>query len=187
METNPNVFWKSAINNGILFGVILIILQVLMWMFNFIPVGIVKGLLSFVLFIALYVIALVIFTRNYRNKESGGFISYGKAFLYGLTVFFVATVLTAVYNYIFLLLIDPGYTERVMQATIAWTENFMRSKGVSEIDIAKGIDKIKAKPIPTALMSSLKSIPIGLIMGALVSLISSAFVKKEGNPLQETI
>jgi Protein of unknown function (DUF4199) len=185
MKEQSVLFWKSAINNGIILGVVLIILQVIMWMSDFIPVGIVKGLLTFVIYLVLYIIVIFLFTKNYRNKELSGYITYGNAFLYGLVVFMISTILVAIYNYIFLLFIDPEYTARVMQATINWTENFMRSKGVSELEIDKNLDKIRSKPLPSPLNSSLKSILFGVIIGGIVSLISSAFAKKEGNPLHD--
>jgi hypothetical protein len=184
MENKAKVFWKSAINHGVIFGIILVIIQVLMWMFNFVPVGIVKGLLVLVVSLLFYVIALFIFTKNYRDKALGGLIPYGHAFLYGLTVFMIASIIGAIFNFIFLTFIDPEYTSRVLQTTATWTENFMRSKGVSDEQITKAIDKINSKAIPSPLSSSLKSLIGSLIMGAIVSLISSAFAKKEEDPFQ---
>ena len=156
-----------------------------MWMLNFVPVGIGKGLLTLLITFVFYIVALFLFTKNFREKTLGGFIPYGQAFLYGLTVFMIASILGAIYNFIFLSLIDPEYTAKVIQTTADWTENFMRSKGVSESQVSQAIDKINSKGIPTPLGSSLKSLIGALIMGAIISLISSAFAKKVVDPFKE--
>jgi hypothetical protein len=186
MEDRTKVFLKSALNQGILFGFILIIIQLAMWMLNFMPIGFGKGLLVFLASFLIYLYVIYWFTKNYRNKIMGGYINYGHAFLYGLTVFFISTVVLAVYSYIFNKLIDPDYTSRVIQATANWTEEFMRSKGVPESRITDAVDKITSRPIPSPLVASLTSILFGgLIMGSIVSLISSAFAKKVADPFQE--
>jgi hypothetical protein len=186
MENKAGSFWKSALNHGVIFGIVLIIIQVLMWMANFVPVGIGKGLLVFVISLALYVSILFFVTKNYRDKSLGGHIPYGQAFLYGLTVFMIASVLGAIFNFIFLSFIDPEYTSRVLQITADWTENFMRSKGVPDAQISAALDKIHSKPIPSPLNSSLKSLIFSLIFGSIVSLISSAFAKKVEDPFLES-
>ncbi len=184
MESNTKAFWKSAINHGLIFGIILIIIQLLMWMFNFVPVGIAKGALALLISLVFYVIALFLFTKNYRDKNLGGIIPYGQAFLYGLTVFMIASIIGAIFNFIFLTFIDPEYTQRVIKITADWTENFMRDKGMSEDMINQSLDKINSKKIPTPIGSSLKSLIAAAIMGAIISLISSAFAKKVDDPFK---
>lgn len=184
MENKAGIFWKSALNHGIIFGIVLIIIQVLMWMFNFIPVGIGKSLLMLLITLIFYVVAIYLFIKNYRDKNMGGSIPYGQAFLYGLAVFMIASVLGAIFNFIFLSFIDPEYTKRVMQTTADWTEEFMRSKGAAEDQIIKSVERISSKKIPTPLGSSLKSLIGSAIFGAIISLISAGFGKKEADPFQ---
>jgi hypothetical protein len=184
MENKTGSFWKSALNHGVIFGIVLIIIQVLMWMLNFVPVGFGKMFLVLVISLALYVTVLFFATKQFRDKLLGGHIPYGQAFLYGLTVFMIASIIGAIYNFIFLAFIDPEYTSRILQITADWTENFMRSKGVPDAQISAALDKIHSKPIPSPLTSSLKSLIASLVMGAIVSLISSAFAKKVEDPFQ---
>ena len=61
----------------------------------------------------------------------------------------------------------------------------MRSKGLSETQISDAIGNIMAKAHPSALSSALKTLFGGVIMGAIVSLISSAFAKKVEDPFIE--
>jgi hypothetical protein len=179
MENKTGTFWKSALNHGVIFGIILIIIQLVMWMMNIIPVGIAKGLLTLLISLIIYVVAIILFIKNYRDKNLGGLIPFGKAFLYGFAVFMIATVIGSIFNFIFLTFIDPEYTQRVIKITAEWTEDFMRSKGVPEEQITQALDKIESKKIPTALGSSVKSLIPGAVMGAIVCLISAAIAKKE--------
>lgn len=188
MEEKTGTFWKSALNHGVIFGIILIIIQLVMWMLNYIPVGIGKGLLTLVISLAVYVIAIMLFIKNYRDKNTGGLIPYGKAFLYGFAVFMIASVIGTIFNYLFLTFIDPEYTQRVIKVTAEWTENFMRSKGVPEEQITMALDKIESKKIPTALGSSVKSLLASAVMGVIVCLISAGIAKKEEkDPFKEAM
>jgi hypothetical protein len=185
MENKASVLLKSALNHGLIFGVILVIIQLVMWMTGFMPVGIGKGLLILAITFAIYIFGTFWFTKNYRNTVLGGYISYGDAFLYGFTVFMIATIVTAIYSFIFNSFIDPDYTARIVKASSEWTETYMRSKGASETQISTALDRISGKELPTPLNSSLKSVGFGLIGGAIVSAISSAFAKKVEEPFKD--
>jgi hypothetical protein len=184
MENKTSIFWNSVLLNGVILGIIGIIIQLLLWMFDYIPVGISGGLISLAVSLLIYVTLLFIFTKNYRDKSMGGILPYGKAFVYGLAVFVAAAVIGAIYNYIFLSFIDPEYQAKVVERSVAWTQNFMASKGIPEATISESIDKIREKALPSPLMASLKTLPFSVIMGAIVSLISSAFAKKEEKPFE---
>jgi len=185
MENKATVLLKSALNHGLIFGVILIIMQLVMWMTGYMPVGIGKGLITLVVTFAVYIFGTFWFTKNYRNSILGGHISYGDAFLYGFTVFMIATIVTAIYSFVFSSFIDPEYTSRIVKASADWTEGYMRSKGVPDAQISAALEKMTSKKLPSPLNSSLKSIGFGVIGGAIVSSISSAFAKKVEEPFKE--
>lgn len=186
MENKTSVFLKSALNSGLIFGVLMVIIQLATWMFNFIPVGFGKSMLFLLFSLLLYIIILFYFTKSYRSGILDGYINYGHAFLYGLAVFFIATIISVVYNYIFNKYIDPEYTTRVLKASATWTEEFMRGKGVPETTISDTIDKMMEKAKPSAIKAAITGIIGGVIMGAIVSLISSAFAKKVQDPFKES-
>jgi prepilin signal peptidase PulO-like enzyme (type II secretory pathway) len=184
MENKMPDFWKSVLNGGVILGIVMIILQLLMWMFNFIPVGFGTGLLALLFNIALAVVILFIFTRSYRDKEMGGFISYGQAFKLAFMIYLVATLIMIIYNVIFTKFIDPGYMERVMQVTSEAMENAMRKRGLPEDQISIMLDRIAERSKPTIVKTILTSLISGVISGAITSAFSSAFAKKEANPLK---
>ena len=185
MEKNKSLMWKHSLNYGILFGLLLIIYSVVLYMFNIIPTGIKLPLLLLVINLAFYFFALWYFTKSYRNDVLGGYIDYGKAFLFGLLIVGFSSILLAIYNYIFNAFIDPDYIQRVMNAIKEGMEEWMMSKGLPEEQIEKTIEKMGSKPLPTPLKSALQGILGGVIMGAIVLLITSAIVKKKKELFQE--
>ena len=185
MEKNKSLMWKHSLNHGILLGLLLIIYSVVLYMFNVIPVGIKLSLLLLVINLAIYFFALLFLTKNYRNDILGGYIDYGKAFLYSLLIVAFSSILLAIYSYIFNAFIDPDYIQRVMDATQDWTREFMSSKGLPESQIDIAMEKIEGKELPTPLKSALQGILGGVILGAIVSLITSAIVKKKKELFQE--
>jgi hypothetical protein len=184
MENKMPDFWKSVLNGGVIFGIVLIIMQLLMWMFNFIPVGFGPGMLALLFNIILAVAILFIFTKSYRERELGGFISYGQAFKFGFMIYLVATVILVIYNVIFMKFIDPGYMERVLQVTMEATENAMRKRGLPEEQISSLVERMAERAKPTIVRSLVTTLISGVIFGAITSAISSAFAKKEANPLK---
>jgi len=186
MENKTSAFLKSALNSGLIFGVILVIIQLAFWMFGIMPVGIGKSILLLLFNLLIAVVGIYWFTKSYRNGILDGYINYGHAFLYGLTVFFLSTIILVIYNYIFNKFIDPEYASRILKATVNSTEEYMRSKGIPDSTISDTIDKINAKGLPSPLKSATTSLIGGVIMGAIVSLISSAFAKKNKEPFVES-
>jgi prepilin signal peptidase PulO-like enzyme (type II secretory pathway) len=184
MENKMPDFWKNVLNGGVILGIVLIIMQLLMWMFNFIPVGFGTGMLALLFNVALAVIILFIFTKSYREKEMGGYITYGQAFKLAFMIYLVATVILVIYNVIFMKFIDPGYMERVMQVTAEATENAMRKRGMSEDQISRLLERMAERGKPTIVKTLVTSLISGVIFGAITSAISSAFAKKEANPLK---
>ena len=185
MEKNKSLMWKHSLNYGILFGLLLIIYSVVLYMFNIIPVGIKLSLLLLVVNLAIYFFALWFFTKSYRNDILGGYVDYGKAFLFGVLIVAFSSILLAIYNYIFHAFIDPDYIQRVVDATQEWTEEFMSSKGLPQAQIDSTIEKIGSKSSVTPLKSALQGILGGVIFGTIISLITSAIVKKKKELFQE--
>jgi prepilin signal peptidase PulO-like enzyme (type II secretory pathway) len=184
MENKMPDFWRSVLNGGVIFGIVLIIMQLLMWMFNFIPVSFGTVMLTLLFNLVLAVVILFVFTKSYREKEMGGFISYGQAFKFGFMIYLVATVILVIYNLIFMKFIDPGYMERVMQVTSEATENAMRKRGMQEDQISRMLERMAERGKPTIVKTLVSSLISGVILGAITSAISSAFAKKEANPLK---
>lgn len=171
---------KPIITYGIYLAVISILISVVIWAGGLMEkMGIWGGaIIGFVSFI-IYLVLLVLFSKAYRDKYCGGFISFKDAFIAGFTMMILSAVIVAVYNFIFNSFIDPGYMERIMLAMQNKTVQMLESKGMSQEIIDQTIAKFQEKGIPSAGKQVLQNLLSGVIMGAILSVISAAIVKKK--------
>ncbi len=173
-----NAFLSQSLTYGLYFGLVLIALSLVLWMLNVIPGKISTGILLFLVNIAIYAGLLYYATRRYRDDSLGGFISYGKALSFALMVVVVASVINAVYSYIFNTLIDPGYLERISKITMENTESWMRERGLSQEQIDQAMARVESRGVANAMKSSFQALIGGTITGFIIALITSAFAKK---------
>ncbi|MBR8534246.1 DUF4199 domain-containing protein [Carboxylicivirga sediminis] len=184
MENENKTPLKSWINNGVIFGAVLVALSVLMYvivdlekisLMGFAGIGIVFGFLPII-------IGLIFIIRNYK-KELGGFMSYKQGLLYGTYATFVAAIIVALYSIAFNNFIDPDYVKKTQEAVMEKTLSFMESSGVPADAIEEQMSKMEEKmqkEIDNAkLVSPLKSILFTTIFGFVISLILAAIFKKE--------
>ena len=162
-------FWKSAMVYGLYLGIAITFYSVILYVAGQSQ----NKSLGYVSFL-LYAIGIVIVQINYRNKELNGTISYGKAVGMGVAVMLFAGIISALYSLI-IFKIDPGLIEqiKVMQ------EEAMLKRGMSQdqVDASMSIASKMMTPGFIAISGLFGSVLIGTI----VSLITSIFVKKQPN------
>ena len=85
----------------------------LFWIFKFIflPAGFTVPLLQmlFLLLTCFVPVLGFIYTRRYRNVCCGGYLPFGKALIFSISMYLFASLLTAVAHYIYFRFIDEGY------------------------------------------------------------------------------
>uniref|UniRef100_UPI0032177F1B DUF4199 domain-containing protein n=1 Tax=uncultured Draconibacterium sp. TaxID=1573823 RepID=UPI0032177F1B len=178
MEQKSSPLMKSSVTNGVYLGLIGILISVVIWAGGLIESmgifgGAIIGLVSFVI----SCILIFIFTKTYRNKELGGFISFGEAFKFAMLVVIVSTLISVFYNYIFHSFIAPDYMQNLMAVMQQKTMTFMESKGVPEAQMDAALEKFQE--IPTIWKTLRQTAVTGIISGAIISLIVAAIVKKK--------
>jgi hypothetical protein len=164
-----STFWKSAMIYGLYLGIGITLYSVILYVTGQ-SQNKSLGYISFLL----YAIGIVLIQINYRNKELNGTISYGQAVGIGVGVMLFAGIISALYT-IIIFKIDPGLIEqiKVMQ------EDSMLKRGMSQdqVDSAMSIASKMMTPGVMAISGLFGSVLIGTI----ISLISSIFVKKQPN------
>ncbi len=177
MEQKSTSVLKSSLTYGLYMALISILVSLVIWagsileslgMFGSAAIGLFQIVLTFVL--------LLIFTKNYRNKELGGSITYGQAIKFAILVVIISTIISTIYTYVFHTLIDPGYMERIMTLMQEKTLNYMEKMGAPESTINDTMEKLQ--DIPTVFDTIKQSVMYGLIGGGIIALITSAIVKK---------
>jgi len=119
------------------------------------------------------VFSLIFFgVRNYRNKQLGGYISFGRAFKTGTLIALVASTMYVVawlfYYYLFVPDFIDIYTQHVLKNTAA-TDLAAKTKEMADFK------EMYKNPLFTILITYSEVLPVGLI----VALVSAFILKKK--------
>lgn len=176
MEEKSNSVWKAGFIYGAILGLILIIYTVLLYVmdqsFN-------KGL-GYVSF--LFMAAMIFYgAKSYRDNNLGGFISYGRALGISMIIILVAGIISTIYFLIHASVIDTEYISKL----IAASEEELLKKGMSDdqIEMALSMQKKMMKPAIMGIFAFLGT----AFWGFIIALLTSIFVKKQGNSYQEAM
>jgi len=162
---------KSTIRSGIILGGLFSINFLLS-----IPSNVITGLLTWVM-IAIIIVATLRLSREYRDKELEGFISYGKSLGFILLSFFYASLISAFVKIIYFQFINPNYLIEIYNQTMLLMEQF----GFPiTAEFERSMNSL-LKPVPYSFFSIIGNMFYGLILG----LIMAAFVKKEKSVFEE--
>jgi len=166
---------KSTMNLGLILGGILIVLHLLGWLINKdgIPM---QGLLNYT------AIAFCIYrgTKNFRDDELKGSISYGQAVIYGSLTGFFSSVVYALYFYVFVTFMDPEFIDKALLLTEE--SMYLLGRTEEEIDLLMSFQEATHSPV----LWSISAILSFTFSGFVVSLIISFFTKREINQINNT-
>ncbi len=130
-----------------------------------------NDLLGYVVMVIIYSL-IFIGTRNYRNSQQNGVISFKKAFKIGAMITLIASTLYVVICLIYLYQFAPDYMEK-------YTDYVLRHTSPAELEAkTQSMEDFKAmykNPIFVILLTYAEILPLGLA----VSLISSFILKKK--------
>ncbi|OQY03449.1 MAG: hypothetical protein B6I20_05045 [Bacteroidetes bacterium 4572_117] len=168
MENKPNV-WKNALNWGVIVGVVMVIYSLIMY---FLDLSLEKwvGWVSYVLLIG----GIVYSTIQYRDNVLGGAISYAQALGFGVLISLFAGIISGVYSYLLMAVIDPELIGKIMEMA----QEQMLSQGLTDEQVEQAMEMQKGFMKPGVM--ALITIPSLTFMGFIFSLITSIFLKKEG-------
>ncbi len=172
-DKNKNSLVKSTMNYGAMLGLALIIYSLLLWMFD----ATTNQSLGYVSFV-ITIVGIVLATRAYRDQEQGGYISYGRALGVGTLTALWAGIITSFFTYLLYTVIDPGLIDK----TYAVMEQAYYDAGMSDDQIEMAMDM--AKRFTNPLMMSVLGLLSSVFMGFIFSLITSIFLKREGDPFE---
>ena len=182
MESHQPSPFKHAMIYGLYLAGISIAIAVIVWATALMEkLGLFGTMAIGVFNLVILILLLIYYTKIYRNEQLNGKITFGQAFVFGVLIVLFSTVVSSLYNYIFARYIDPGYAQRIMTMVQDKTYQMMANQGMSEDQIEEAMVRFEEQPIPTPLNSLISSLKFGLIGGTIMSLISSAIVKKNVN------
>jgi hypothetical protein len=113
-----------------------------------------------------------------QRKLQGGYISFKEALKTVFLVFVIATVLSSIFNYVLLNIIDVPFREAVMQEAAIKMEKLMVKMGAPQDTIDKAMDDMN-KPENFTIGKTLVGVLFYLIIWFIVALIIAAIIKKK--------
>jgi hypothetical protein len=177
METNPRSLFNNSLIYGLITGAISIVFSVITYIFD-VSISSPIKYFSFLILLA----GMIYGTLQYRNSIPGGFISFGKAFTSGFLIVLISAFIASVYTYIFLVFIDPAYLQKIVEQSMDETTAKMVAKGLSEEQMEPALAMTRKFLNPTFM--SIIALVSSALVGAILSLIAAAFIKKEDNSFE---
>jgi hypothetical protein len=170
METKKPLI-VVALTGGLIIGLLLIVYAIILYMLG-LTTSKSLGYLNYLII----AVCIFLFSKNYRDKELNGFITFGQSLGYGLLMGLFSSILLAIFTFIMYKIIDPGLVEKLIDIA----RDQALKKGATEEQFEMGMKYVKFFVSPTfiAIMTVIGNTVVSLI----ISLIVSAIVKKERNP-----
>lgn len=175
MEEQPNMI-RSAATFGVILGILGIAVSLIIYiidvgLFANIWVGIVMLVVS---------LALVIYGGTQFRGESGGYLSFGKAFTYSFIVFAVGGLLGVTFNILLFNVIDPGAKEIVIDASLENAEKMAERFGATGDTLDQAMEDAEERTVDSYTpVGQIKGYFFALIIYAIFSLISGAIIKRK--------
>ncbi|NOR75952.1 MAG: DUF4199 family protein [Draconibacterium sp.] len=175
MEQKTTSIWKSGLILGVYLAIIIILYSVILYVtgmgFNKIA-----GYAS----IAILVIGVVIIQISYK-KQQDNILTYGQGVGVAVISMLSVGVISMVYTYLLYAVIDPDYYQQFLLFMEEQTMATLLDREMSEDQIQMSLDMQQKFQTPVILAGG--ALINTVIVGLIVSLISSIFIKK--NPSDE--
>ncbi len=134
------------------------------------------GMLSNTLVFLGTLVTVYLGVKEIRDTQLGGFLTFGQGFKSGMGIALIAALVSAVFSYIYLALIDPDFISKLMAATEAqWEKQNMPE---DQMDVARKYMGYMMNPFIISLIAMVSVIFWGLIK----SLITAALLKVDAPP-----
>ena len=172
-QASNSSFLPTSIKQGIICGVILIVISLLTNLLS-LNSNMMFLILLFVISLALYIMASYRSIKVHRDEDQGGKITFGRAFITGLVAVLVASILFSIFSIIYNIYIDPASVQETIDATRDFMEKFDTDEDAIDQQIANA-EKMAYDPL-----SILKqNIFSAGVIGVLASLILAAILKRD--------
>ncbi len=170
MEENQKSSTQPAMMYGLILGLVLILFSLLMFLIDVDQ----ESPLMYISYLLMIVVLFLIMV-NFRDKQLGGIASYGTMFGVGFKTILFASILTAIFTYVFVTLINPGLIDEILMNAEG---KMMENEDLTDEQIEQALgftESFVANPVAITIWS----FALNLIVGAVFSLIISIFVKRE--------
>lgn len=179
---------KSAMKYGLYVGIALVCCNVLFYLgFNIDRLGLMQYLgMSFLFGFVPMVTCIVLSMKYFRDKDNGGFMTYGEGVRFGAQLMLFAGIIMAAYSLIFNTMIVPGYEIHVQEQVMEKTIVYLEKANLPDAELERQVGLLEAAVEEARKTSSLKtalwSIPQTALYGLVISLVVAAIFKRKQDP-----
>jgi len=170
MDTQKASLKKIALNYGLLLGLASIALSVITYVMG---VHLERPWWTSVLGILIMVVFIVYGLKAFK-QDNGGFLSLGEAIKVGLAISVIAGILGALYNFLFVTVIEPDFVTQMLEVTRE--QMIEQNPSMTEEQLEMGLS-MSEKFMSPGIMSAM-AIIFTLFLGFIVSLISGLVMKQ---------
>jgi hypothetical protein len=163
-----------ATRNGLIIGAVFALYSVFLYATGM-QASPSAGMLNFVVSLLLLVGGLVVTFNAYKGLNNG-LMSFGTGFKGGMIFIAITTLLNIVAMYIYLQFIDPSALDAIVEAQ---REAMSQDPNLSEEQIDHAMEIASAFVTPGAI--AIMGFIMNMVMGAILSLIVAAIMKKDDN------
>lgn len=170
MDTQKASLKKIALNYGLLLGLASIALSVITYVMG---VHLERPWWTSVLGILIMVVFIVYGLKAFK-QDNGGFLSLGEAIKVGLAISVIAGILGALYNVLFVTVIEPDFVTQMLEVTRE--QMIEQNPSMTEEQLEMGLS-MSEKFMSPGIMSAM-AIIFTLFLGFIVSLIAGLIMKQ---------
>lgn len=168
MEKNNSIY-KTTMTWGLVLGIVMVLFSLVPYLMNIYQTPSWVGWLMY----AVMVLGIAYGQIRHRDDDLGGYITYSRSFGAGMLIMLFASIVYAFYFILLTTVIDTEYMAKVMNAA---TELLYES-GMPEEQVDMAMEMSGKLMTPSFMLIS--SVFSYAFFGAIFSLITSIFVKKE--------
>jgi hypothetical protein len=112
--------------------------------------------------------AIYMAVKQHRDKELGGYIDFGRAFMVGFIVSLLIAAISLIWAYVFFAFVEPELIAEIIDVT---RERMIEEQGLSEevVDQQMAMTKFIFNPLGMAVTGGISNLVIGLIISLVVA------------------
>ena len=172
MEENQKSVIMPSLMYGIYLGFALIVYSLLLFLLD-------VDQESWLTWISYVIMAAGLYwaMTSIRDKELGGFISYGKAFGAGFWTTLFATIIMGIFTYIYVIYIDAGLIDEILLKAEETLLESSPNMSDEQFDTTMMWTEKMTSPVMITVWATLAN----MFFGVVLSLIIAIFAKRENN------
>lgn len=164
--------FQASISMGVMVGFVLIIYYVIIYVANMYTSQW-TGWLSYLFLI----IGMILGVRNYRDKNSGGMISFGQAFSLSFYIGIISGIMYVLFTFIFMTFIAPDMLTNIQDVA----RKSMEGKGMTDEQVKQAMQMAHFFYTPVGILVLI--VVFWLIFDVILSLLVGLIMRRESKTL----